>query len=477
VAIRSRVDSGSRRGGGAVTTPVRRTPTPGQYDVLRWIADGCPGVEHDISGRRVSARALHDRGLVRVSGRGATWTAKVTDEGAKALAAEKDRVEAELEKRRLEAEKAEAERLRQADELREARELLRATVAGGGRFEVGLNFTVGELSTLINRLAAAGEMPAGQVLTHEPVMMDPVLGHALYLEPDFVALTALTAVVVPRQLRSPHAAVTTFLDKRKNVSKASIPRAARILQALVTAAEGKGWTVKAYKPPYVEPGRDGDAFDLTILTSRRECAVGIRELDERGRKCRTAPFAHSWEPLGPGRQMANRDFQPSGALDLSVTFERHEAIQIWGDIDGAHLEDQLPQVVKAFEVHIAQLQWKEQEDKRRRELAEVRWRQVRANAIEQVGYDRHAAQLQDELERHDKAEQMRLYARAVASKAAALDGQIRADANSWAAWVSEHADTVDPLNHPLTAKPVSGITYAELEAHMPGWSAYGPHRK
>ncbi len=44
-----------------------------QIDVLRWVRDGCSAVDPAVDyGRRITARALHNRGLIAVKGRGAT---------------------------------------------------------------------------------------------------------------------------------------------------------------------------------------------------------------------------------------------------------------------------------------------------------------------------------------------------------------------------------------------------------------------
>ncbi len=57
-----------------------------QVAVLRWVADGCPDGAMDGSAHRISAAALRSRGLIRVSGRGRTWSAAITDAGSAYLA-------------------------------------------------------------------------------------------------------------------------------------------------------------------------------------------------------------------------------------------------------------------------------------------------------------------------------------------------------------------------------------------------------
>jgi hypothetical protein len=57
-----------------------------QLDVLRWIADGCPEEVMVGTSHKRTATALHDRRLVKVSKRGGTWSATVTDIGRHYLA-------------------------------------------------------------------------------------------------------------------------------------------------------------------------------------------------------------------------------------------------------------------------------------------------------------------------------------------------------------------------------------------------------
>ncbi len=53
-----------------------------QLEVLTWVRDGTPDGVYDDYRPRIVARALHNRGLVDISGRGSSWTATVTTDGA-----------------------------------------------------------------------------------------------------------------------------------------------------------------------------------------------------------------------------------------------------------------------------------------------------------------------------------------------------------------------------------------------------------
>lgn len=75
------------------------------------------GGVYEEASYRVSERALHNRGLIQVEGRGPAWTAKITAEGTRLLKKQARRVEAERERARRE-EQVRAEQAREAQRLR-----------------------------------------------------------------------------------------------------------------------------------------------------------------------------------------------------------------------------------------------------------------------------------------------------------------------------------------------------------------------
>ena len=216
-----------------------------QFDLLSWVSGGCKGGTYEETSYRVSARALHDRGLIRVEGRGPAWTAKITAEGTRLLKEQARRIEAERERERRE-EEARAEREREAQRLR-ARplEVLQAVTAAGGRLALTADYSEREVTQITDCPARGSLLPNGQRFADEPTRMDPVLGMTAYLEPDFATLTPMRAFKVPQQLRGPHPAVTAFQVKREHVSRAQIPRDARYLQGLVNAVAEMGWSAPA----------------------------------------------------------------------------------------------------------------------------------------------------------------------------------------------------------------------------------------
>ncbi|BBZ43656.1 hypothetical protein [Mycobacterium parmense] len=450
--------------------------TVAQFDLLRWVSGGCKDGVYEGTSHRVSARSLHNRGLVRVTGKSATWNASITPEGTRMLEAEAKRVEAERERVRREAE-VKAQKQREQAQLREqAVELLSEVVAAGGRLDVGTRFSADEITKLCTGLRLSGALPVGQRLAQEPTRMDPVFGVTVYLEPDFAALTALRTFTVPGQLRDPHPAVAAFRDKKDLVSRAEVGRAARFLQALAMAATTVGWKATG-RPRNEGYGRTLPDPDLILRLPSRELVVSIRELDQRGRRV-TAFITETDYYTRTTRTIANKHFEPSGKLEVKLSRKwEDETVLAMRDELGARIEDQLPTLIRALEIAEAEAEWSHKEEERRAEIRKVRWEEVKQEALVKVAYDRNAAQLGEQLDRWQAAAAMRMYADDIESCTEELDEPARTESTEWAAWIRAHADDIDPLNGPLRLLRVISASHDELGPHMNGWNTYGPYRR
>lgn len=334
--------------------------TVAQYDLLKWVAGGCPDGVYDGTSHRVSARSLHNRGLIQVVGRSTTWTAKITPQGTRILQEQTTRVEAARQRERKEAQ-ARAEREREQQLLRaRAIEVLDGVVAAGGRLELGTDINDRGIEQIEGFLAREGLLPVGQRLTHEPTRMDPTLGVTAYLEPDFTTLTPLRDFTIPRQLRDPHPAVVVFQDKRAYVSRRQIPRTARLLQAIVAAATEMGWKVSQARSAYT--GHREVIPDLAVKLPSSEVVVSLRELDQRGR----TGFAFTTGSDYYTRVQtttANKGFLASGRLDLTLTkpWEQQPILNLY-DTDEATLEEQLPAFIQYLEISEAKAHWSREEE-------------------------------------------------------------------------------------------------------------------
>ncbi|MFT4262471.1 MAG: hypothetical protein QM572_03750 [Nocardioides sp.] len=457
--------------------------TTGQFDLLTWVADECRDGVYEGTAHRVSARALHNRGLIRVAGRGDTWTATITPEGTRRLKEQAERIKAERDREARE-EAARAERERKQQRLCErATEVLNDVVAAGGRLELGADVGDREIEQWESLLAQDGLLPEGKRLTHEPTRMDPDLGITAYLEPDFTALTPTRVFRVPRQLRGPHPAVAAFQDKRAHVTKPQIGRAARFLQAVITAAGEMGWKVSkkvltAYSGGYSGGyGGRGVSPDLPLSLPSGEVVVTIRELDQRGRTG-YAFITDTDYYTRTQRTVANKSFAASGRLEVTVSkaWGEQQPILALRDAPGASLEEQLPVLVRTLEIAEAEAQWVRQEEGRRAEIRQTRWEEVKQEAFTRLSYQRNIERLHDELTRRENVSAMRAYAEEVDARSNDLTGPDGHAARAWAEWIRNHAERIDPLNGDLCATRVTSASHEELQSHMNGWSTYGPHR-
>lgn len=449
--------------------------TVAQHDLLKWVADGCPDGVYDGTSHRVSARGLHNRGLIKVTGKSKNWTARITPQGTRILQEQTKRVEAVRQRERKEAQ-ARAEQVRE-QQLLQARaiEVLDAVVAAGGRLDLRRDINDRGIEQIEVLLAREGLLPVGQRLTHEPTRMDPTLGVTAYLEPDFATLTPVRDFKVPRQLRDPHPAVVAFQDKRACVSKKQIPRTARLLQAIVSAATVMGWKASRPQNSYTRHRETG--ADLALSLPSSEVVVTVRELDQRGR----TGFAFTTGTDYYTRvetTTANKGFLASGRLELTLTKPwDHQPILSLRDTGEATLEEQIPTFIQRLEISEAQAHWAREEESRRAEIREVRWQEVRKEAFVALTQQRNAEKLRDELTRREATAAMREYADeidAITTQSAGFDAEA---AHEWANWIRQHAEATDPLNGPLRIMQVASCSHDELQPHMKGWSTYEPRRR
>lgn len=304
--------------------------------------------------------------------------------------------------------------------------------------------------------------------------MDPVLGVTVYLEPDFETLTAMRSFGIPRQLRNPHPAVVEFQRKKALVSKAEVGRAARFLQALISAAIEVGWKVPA-KMRQWSRGSGEPLPDLSLQLPSGELFFTVRELDDRGRRVQ-AYITETDYYTRATRTRANTQFQASSKLEVTITKPwKDEAILSLRDSSDESIEEKLPTLIHILEIAEAEADWSHREEERRSEARQTRWEEVKKQAFAKLTYERNAEMLRDQLEGRQAAAAMRTYADEVTAQADQLGGPLRDDAREWSAWIREHADSTDPINGPLRLLCVTSASHDDLQPHMNGWSSYGPY--
>lgn len=160
-----------------------------------------------------------------------------------------------------------------------------------------------------------------------------------------------------------------------------------------------------------------------------------------------------------------------------MRIREHTPNRGWADRKRWTLESRLPRFVRTIE-EVAQARaeagQRAEEAKRRRRQE---WEEALPKARAAYLVDLNRGRLDKQLELFARAEQLRVYADAVARRAVELTPDERAAAQAWASWVRKEADRHDPTLKPesLAFVEPAEIRHWELDKYMPrGMKATSP---
>jgi hypothetical protein len=448
----------------------RKTLTENQVAVLQWIADGCPdGVMPDDSRHRISAAALRSRGLVTISGRGATWAAAITAAGTEYL----DKVNG-----------PEPPIPRQAN-VSVTQQLVNDVIAAGCVLRVPRKSWYDPDSIdYVRRAQLAerhGKVPDGKLLVTS-TLRDEVEIRLIDVEIEgSAAAVELLAVPVPERVARYHAAARSFRDHTDlhEVSRDQLQRATRILHAIAIEAQRRGWSV----------GTDGGAMKITAQDLVCHLTITEKGVRQRGpweqhvHHYRNVRADHSfWR----GRELPRGPYDKDATGKLSLALSREDRWfggrqGRWSDRQSWTLEERLPHLFREIEARIIHARrMREQERLRAEEAAERArrdaeerertWRDLMATAHERQIEDDRIARLTANVDAWDQALRIRAYC-----DAAEATYHDNADAMEWIAWARTHAQRLDPLAHAPAFAELPEATPEALQPYLPdGWSADGP---
>jgi hypothetical protein len=357
-----------------------------QVEVLEWIRNGCPGniftsgYEH-----RIIARALERRGLIDINGRGPTWSAVVTaagkewqDSGSEQHVfgvVPADKVDPQMH---IDLHPAETEADRLIAKVQEA----------DGRLLLPEDRNVEQTHERLVRMSLKSTArPKGKKLQIIPTGKWGQGPKAIVFTEHFDDHVEARPVPVAERISKYHPAVKAFLADRewRYVTNEYVPRAGRILQAVVTEATRRG--IDALRPAdasndlrdhqvqYVTKGH------LALRTPAGLYAIQIKEIP--------APGARKIEP----RRWNERKTKPSWIETRGWEFTSTGKLELvvhgpGTSYNGDHYRDgttvtvegKLPEVFRSFEIHKLQADWREQQ--REHEKAERRrlWESAVATA-------------------------------------------------------------------------------------------------
>jgi hypothetical protein len=326
----------------------RETLNDTQVAVLRWIADGCREGVMDGDAHRISEAALRSRGLVRISGRGRRWTARVTDAGRAYL---------------KEVDGSDPPVPRQAN-VSVTQQLVDDVIAAGGSLRVPRPGWPrrGEVDweNRAHLAAVYGKVPAGKRLAVTVALPDELqieLVDAAHGAPD-----AAAPVPVPAKVGRHHPVVRQFRERaeRHEVSRAALPRALRILQGLVVEAERRGYRAEL-APAREQPrhGRSGWSGSKHghVLLSVGECTAAVRVTEDG------LPSRAHWEYTHRSYSYGPRGRKPVDAAAADRVRGQRDRAAVpefvtgcggygrpakWADRQSWALDDKLPELLQSL---------------------------------------------------------------------------------------------------------------------------------
>lgn len=466
--------------------------------VLTWVRDGCAADVYGDWSHRVSARALHNRGLIKVSGHGPDWSATLTDDGRYYL--EHDSYPNEVQDhsadspqpssiadprrsnepatRRAASQSSSRKRSKSAASTKQPGKteqlLLALDAADGHRLVVPRNeeATYRRLASLAK---GRGLIPDGMQLTIAWASRDQ---SSVTLEPLPEWQTRILAPIpVPGRLHNP-SDVTAALSESDSFQVAGAPRkrALRLAEALTVAARDRGMSVRTVLNQPLNPSysyRDGPRRDEIEFAIERD---SFRlSFTQQTLKKPHEPTQREIARVQRGFLFPDYDDVPAQQLGLVLDGEGGTFwANSWHDTDEHALEEDLAQILEEIRLrreHSVELRKVEHE----REIARRQQEDKDRTSAEAEYRKRFVADaMKDQAKNWEEAGRLRRYAAAIRDLAAACADQQRDDALEWAAQVEAEASRLDPLPHAAKPPEIPDPSYSDLSPFMRSRSSFGP---
>lgn len=460
-----------------------------QRAVLEWVRDGCPEGVYDGYTHRISAAALRSRGLVRISGRGPTWRAEITDQGRAHLNGERMTQKADPAPPAATSNETGSGDLRATTgkpprPLRPTEQLIADLMDAGGVMRVPYWRSEGnrDYRQLIDAARRWSKVPEGKRLVTDLVqgemeirLVDAPEGTVIAPEP----------VPVPARLTKPHPVARQYREDtaHHHVSRSALSRVVRIIHGLAIECERRGYELKRVsRAARRESGygrsssSTGGGADVTVEIRGHSYPIDISE--------EKVPVRGSWEEqeryrkndyytrqLGIEPRIGRYDKEATGRLTLSLSrgYNRHGRQSSWGDRRSWKLEDKLPDVLREIEVRAVEDDHAAAERRRNEEERQLQWAAAMERA--QVRFDEAEREkvLRSQIGAWQEAQLFERYLREL-TEAHGDDPE----AAEWIEWVGAFVTRLSPLTHPARMPEVAEPGPEDLKPFLGGWSPYGP---
>lgn len=469
--------------------------TAHQVSVLKWIGDGHPEQDPPDYSLRISARALERRDLVRISGRGPSWTASLTDQGRRALdnpasillsssasptdKAPRNTLPAATAKRTTRTSDTTPGRPATAASsgTSKSADLLAALLANGTvNFEPKQYQSVQSQVGYLNR---KGMVPKEKIIEVQRAGWrgsDP--GRVILQDRPDWQYKQLAAIDIPTSLRNPSKAVLTLQrrEDKLDMSGECFRHALLIVQAIDSACTERGYSVKARDPN--EYGwmngpkyrNDPDyAGHLEIAIRENTFVLALRQEYTHPATTRETPTRTSKtaEEVKPTATVGIRIVGPSRSFWRSEWSE---------DKDGTGIE-YLPRLLQELELRAQRADDERRSEEEKRMRTRREWEAAKLKARELFIRDKKLSLLHDQIQSRRLVSELETYLDELQDRLTDVDDRFRPNVSEWVEWVFTYKNEIDPRSGPLALPGVvEDPSDADLAPYMNGWSTSGPYK-
>jgi hypothetical protein len=261
-------------------------------------------------------------------------------------------------------------------------------------------------------------------------------------------LVSQTRDVLAKATPDEYGALRPWRNKYLNIriSRDSLTRALKIMDALIKAFESRGFQVwnETNKLPNTYVQIFGEKLEISLAEKfSRIDHVPTEKEKKQKEKHPSLSYYPRW------------DYTPTGKLSLSMdVWCTHGIRKNWSDGFTRKVESMLNDfIIGAIKVAGIKKQWRlEREAEERKWQEEQRKREEEARQRE--AEEQRLRDLEDQAELWAKSNQLREYIRTVEKAATAkqCSRQFQEKAEKWLAWARRHADQLDPLHTGLPFK-------------------------
>lgn len=474
-----------------------------QREVLQWIGDGCPaGVMKDFT-HKTTAVALQGRQLVTVSRKGGIWAAVTTAAGdyylrhgnypadmrasrqpitiSTSAAGTASGPSARVPAPRQEPGKS-SPRLPRALTIHEqAEDLVARVIQAGGALELDAEDDDTDYKLLCKAAKKAPNLPFGKQLRTRNIGSWRSNQYEIYFDEDFFVRVPVRPVPVPQRVAAYHPVVAAYRadSDHQEVSRESLGRACRILQALAAEAVQRGHTVKAPKQQKNQytgaPVRSLKDGQLRLLVNEFTYCLRIREQSVKGGE--RPDYGPRWQRLPAWQRARQTEFRPTGELRITIDsgYGRDGRQAEFHDTKRASLEDRLPDILHELEVRAAEDNHRRQEAQRQAADKRRRWEQAMEQARHAFRENQLAEVLRAQAANWRLGQGLDEYLLAMETKIAVIASKQAQDAAmEWLNWARGYRQNIDPLMKPLAVPATRKPSPEDLKPFLEGWSPYTP---